>query len=172
AITPTNLEWITEGGSISPAISETIYVTKYGNDITGSGSFDNPYVSLAQAITTANSLASSFNPIVILIGPGIYVEDNSAGPLTITTDGISIVGDSKSATTIIPTTLSNDFLLINNTVNFGNLTFLANGVSTATGLSITSGSFSTFNNITVINFQVGALCSGTSSIYEFTNCLL
>jgi hypothetical protein len=172
AITPTNLEWITEGGAIAPAVSQTIYVTKYGDDITGDGSFDSPYASLVQAITTANSLASSFNPIAILMGPGIYVEDNSAGAIGITTDGISIVGDSKSATTLIPNTLTNDFLLVNNTVNMSNLTFLANGVSTATGISLAAGSFSTFSNVSIMNFQVGALCTGgVNAIYEFDNSL-
>ena len=94
AVTPTNLEWITNGGSNPPTISKTIYVTKYGNDITGDGSFSTPYASLAQAISIANGIASSANPVAILISAGIYVENNSSGPLTITANNISIVGNS------------------------------------------------------------------------------
>ncbi len=41
SITPTNLEWIFLGGSNPPATSKTIYITKYGNDTTGDGSFFN-----------------------------------------------------------------------------------------------------------------------------------
>ncbi len=56
--------------------------------------FLTPYASLAKAVTTANGIASGANPIAILISPGIYIENNSAGPITVTADGISIVGDS------------------------------------------------------------------------------
>src|SRR5207237_5849180 len=56
ATTPTNLEWITEGGSIAPTSSKTIYVTKYGNDTTGNGSFDTPYLTLSKAINVTNGI--------------------------------------------------------------------------------------------------------------------
>ena len=79
-----NLEWVTTGGSITPANSKTIYVAKYGNDITGDGSFNTPYASLSKAITVANGIATGVNPICIRISAGIYIENNSAGPLTIT----------------------------------------------------------------------------------------
>ena len=74
ASNPLNLEWITPGGGTQPAASKIIYVTKYGNDATGDGSFIKPYASLAQALILANSLSSSSNPITISIAPGIYVE--------------------------------------------------------------------------------------------------
>ncbi len=70
-------------------------------DTTGDGSFAMPYATLAKAISTANSIASLANPIAILINPGIYIENNSAGPLTITVDGISIIGDSALAVFIM-----------------------------------------------------------------------
>ncbi len=97
------LEWVTEGGSITPLVSRVIYVTKYGNDTTGDGSFDLPYASLDKAIDLANSLASASTQVTILISAGTYIEDNSAGPLTITSEGISIIGDSQSGVILIPT---------------------------------------------------------------------
>jgi hypothetical protein len=171
SVTPTNLEWITQGGSITPANSEVIYVAKYGNDVTGNGSFDTPYATLSQAISVANTLASSFNPIAIFINPGIYIENNSSGPLTITAQGISIVGYAADTTTFIPNTLSNDLLLVNETIEFSNVGFIANGMSTATCISLTVGAFSSFNNIQTFNFNIGVSCSGVNNTYVFNNCL-
>ena len=121
-VTPTDLNWVTEGGSIAPAISKTIYVTTYGNDITGNGSFDLPYASLAKAIDTANGLSSASTPITIFISTGIYIEDNSAGPLSVTSDGISIIGSATNGVIIIPNTPTNDLLLINNAIIVSNMT--------------------------------------------------
>jgi hypothetical protein len=170
--TPTNLEWFTQGGSVVPANSEMIYVTKYGNDVTGDGSLDAPYASLAQAISVANALASAFNPVCILISAGIYIEDNSAGPLAITAQGISTVGYSPDTTIIIPSTLSNDLLLATQSTQISNIRFFASGISTATGVSLAAGTFSTFNNIQAFNFNIGVLCAGgSSSTYVFSNGL-
>ena len=36
---------------------------------------------LSKAITVANGIATLANPICILISAGIYIENNSAGPL-------------------------------------------------------------------------------------------
>jgi trimeric autotransporter adhesin len=90
--TPTTLTWATIGGSASPASSRNIYVTKYGNDLTGTGSLTYPYASLSKAVSLANTLSTTSNPIVILVFPGTYIENNSAGPITITAGGISIIG--------------------------------------------------------------------------------
>src|SRR5581483_2358346 len=164
-------EWVTLGGSVPPATSENIYVAKYGNDISGDGSFANPYASLAKAIDVANTLASLANPITIIMNTGIYVEDNSAGPLTITAEGISIVGSSPTAVLIMPSTLSNDFLLVNTTVVIARVTIVAGGASSAIGLSLAQGSFSEFINMRVIGFQTGVMCTGgETSNYAFDSC--
>jgi hypothetical protein len=170
-IVPTNLEWITQGGSIAPTSSKTIYITKYGNDITGDGSFDTPYASMSKAIDVANSLANPFNPINIIISAGIYIENNSSGPLIITAQGISILGYSADTTTIIPATLSNTLLLATQSTQISNLRFLANGVSTAIGISLTMGTLASLNNIQVFNFNIGVSCSGISNTYIFNDCL-
>jgi hypothetical protein len=110
--TPTNLQWATDNTFVTPQNSQTIYVSIYGNDTTGNGSFATPYATLGKAIDIANGIASLSNPITILMSAGIYIEDNSAGALTITTSGISIVGDSASSVIIMPNTPANDLLLI------------------------------------------------------------
>ena len=155
---------------VAPEFSHTIYVTKFGDDITGDGSFSYPYLTLAKAISTANMLASAFNPIVILMGPGIYVEDNSAGPLTITTDGISIIGDANSSVMIMPNMPTNVLLLSNNTINISNMTFQS-AVPLSTGISLTAG-FTILTNISIFNFSTGLNCANTTSTYILNNCIL
>src|SRR5579863_7833495 len=169
--TPTNLEWFTAGGSVTPTSSETIYVAKYGNDITGDGSSNNPYATLSKAITVANTLATALNPIAIVIAAGIYTENNSAGPLTITATGISITGSATNSTLIMPSTPANNLLLINNTVRISDIGFQS-PLPLATGISLSAGTFSVFSNLRVANFLVGVSCSGGStSVYGFNNCL-
>ncbi len=172
SVTATNLEWVSEGGSVSPAASKIIYVTKYGNDSTGDGSLDKPYASLAKAISVANTLASSINPIAIQVNPGIYIEDNSAGPLTITANGISIIGEASTSVMIMPSTLSNDLILVTQSTQIAQMTFTTTGgPSTATAITLTGGTFSNMNTIRIINFQTGLICSGSSKSYGLNNCV-
>ena len=56
------------------------------------GIFWMPFATVAHAVSVANTVASLANPVVISVGAGIFVENNSGGPITITADGISIVG--------------------------------------------------------------------------------
>ena len=171
AITPTNLEWATQGAGVIPSSSKMIYVAKYGNDITGDGSFNAPYLTLSKAISVANGIASAINPIIITLMGGIYVENNSAGPLILTSNGISIVGDSASGVIISPNTPSNDLLLVTNTIRISNITFQSSS-PLATGISLSAGNLSTFINVRVINFLVSVSCSGgASASYGFNNCL-
>src|SRR5579872_1239725 len=170
ATTPTNLQWLTLGGTIVPAISRTIYVAQYGNDITGNGSSESPYASLSQAINVANTLANVNAPICIFMYPGNYIEDNSAGPLTITTDGISIVGFSPEATYIFPSTPANDFILANGTIRIANVAIESTS-ALATGLSLAVGNLSTFDNVRFANFLTGVACSGgVNQLYGFNAC--
>ncbi len=169
SVTPTELEWVTEGGSIPPATSFVIYVTQYGNDTTGDGSFDLPYASLAKAIDTANGIASASTPVTIYISAGTYVEDNSAGPLSVNVAGVSIIGDSPAAVILIPNTPTNDFLVVNQTVYIGNATFTS-FAPMATGISLTTGAFSILNNLQIVGFATGIICAGTASSYLCESC--
>ncbi len=170
ATTPTNLNWVTQGGSADPAISNTIYVTKYGNDTTGDGSFDNPYLTLAKAIDIANGIALVSNPVAIVISSGIYTEDNSSGPLIVTVEGVSIVGVSPNSVIIMPNTPANNLLLINDTVRIANITF-ASSAPTGIGVSLAAGNVSIFTSVHFRNFLTGVSCAGgASESYGFNNC--
>ncbi|HSC24970.1 MAG TPA: hypothetical protein VLB80_02005, partial [Candidatus Babeliales bacterium] len=168
---PTDLEWAWQEGSVPPENSKTIYVTKYGNDLTGDGSFGTPYATLNQAITIANSFSSSLNPITIKISTGIYIENNSTGPLTITADGISIVGDSPSGVIVMPNTPENNLLLVNNPIEITTISF-ASFAPVATGIILASGNLTTLNNVRVLNFLIGVDCiGGVNNSYGFNTCL-
>lgn len=168
---PTNTEWATLGTSIDPTVSKIIYVAKRGNDTTGNGSLDFPYATLSKAITVANGFASLLNPIAILISPGIYIENNSSGPIIVTAAGISITGDSANGVTILPNTPTKDLLLVNSTIRVSNLT-LQSSTPLATGVSLTAGRLSVFDSVRIINFLVGVSCSGApADAYGFISCL-
>jgi len=170
SITATDLEWITGGGSALPTTSKTIYVAKYGNDTTGNGSSDLPFASLGKAITTANSISSSPNPITIFISAGVYIENNSLGPLTVTANGISIVGASRTGVVLIGSTPANNLVLVNNPILITNLTFQASS-PLATGLTLSAGNLSVVENVRIINFLVGieTVGLGTNS-YGINSC--
>lgn len=168
--TPTVTEWATAATSIDPTITKMMYVAKRGNDSTGNGSFDFPYATLAKAVTVANGIASAVNPITITVTPGMYVENNNSGPITVTAAGISIIGDSAGGVIIAPSSPTHDLLLINNTIRVSNLT-LQSTAPLATGISLTAGKLTVFDSVRIINFLVGINCSGTpADAYGFNSC--
>ena len=152
--------WATLGGS--PAAAETYYVSKSGSD-SNNGSFFTPFATVAHAVSVANTISSLTNPIVINVGPGEFTENNSGGPITITADGVSIIGSSNTGTIIIPSTLSNDLFKCT-TANILFLTLGLNAVnlgSTASGINITAGTGQGgFQSLIISNFQTGISANG------------
>lgn len=169
SVTPTNLEWVTPGSSVLPASSRTIIVAKYGNDLTGDGTWTAPYASLAKAVTVANGISTLSNPVTIFMATGVYTEDNSAGPIAVTAAGISIIGDSATSVIIIPGTLTQDLISTTINVRFTELTLSANAplpASTKAALSFTgAGNTSNGNNLRILNFNTGIRCAGAGSTY-------
>jgi hypothetical protein len=66
------------------------HVSKSGNDSTGNGSFENPYLTVGAAITASNSMPDS-QSVVIHIHQGIYSEN-----ITIIKPKTSIVGTTNT----------------------------------------------------------------------------
>lgn len=163
--TPTQLTWLTAATLVTPSVSRGIYVSKAGNDSTGNGGSAAPYATLSKAITVANTLASASNPLVIVVGPGIYTEDNSAGPLTITASGISIVGTSLDGTVIQPSTLSQSLLQCTvNGLGFYNFSIDAgNSGSTASGIVFASNAagVTRFESMAAYRFLTAFECNGS-----------
>lgn len=152
----TRLNWITDGCSAIPSATGFIIVNKFGNDTTGNGSHEFPFLTLAKALTLANTLSSATTPIAIRMGAGIYLEDNSVSPLALTANGISIAGDSSFAVIISPNTLSNGLLTVSGSTWFENIQFNSGGASTADGIAITGASAQVlFTNVYISRFNVG-----------------
>jgi hypothetical protein len=67
-------------GAIIPPLlpdqSLTINVSKGGNDATGDGTDEKPYLTIGKALLVAPTYSPTFeNPALILVGPGSYVEN-------------------------------------------------------------------------------------------------
>ncbi|MFI5332853.1 MAG: beta strand repeat-containing protein, partial [Candidatus Babeliales bacterium] len=171
ATTPTNLQWYTPSGSITPAVSRIIYVATYGSDVTGNGSQTSPYASLSKAVTQANSISTVGTPVVISISPGVYFENNSGGPITVTAAGVSILGGSLNSVVIAPTSASNYLFATTQSMQLNNLSFTnALGLPGANGVTLSGTGNVTFNNVAFTSFNIGALCNSASGEYSFVNC--
>ena len=166
AATTSTLGWTDIGGT--PALSKIFYVTKNGNDTTGNGAFSAPYLTIAKAVSVANLLTSTTNPITISIGSGVFIEDNSGGAITISNDGLSLVGSSILGTVIQPNTFSNDlFNCTTPNVEFRDLTLDASaGTSTANAIVVNSNraGIGRFQSIAVQQFQTAFNLSSTVGV--------
>ena len=168
ATTASTLDWTDIGGT--PTTSKTYYVTLNGSDSTGNGSFSAPYRTIKQAVSIANPLVSAADPITISIGSGIFLEDNSGGAITISNDGLSLVGSSILGTVIQPTTNNIDlFNCTTSNVAFSNLTIDAsNLVTSSTASAITLNSdvpgVGRFQAMIVQKFAIGFNLNSTAGV--------
>lgn len=67
----------------------SLYVSKSGNDTTGTGSESNPFLTIQKAITVAETLPSSSNPFEI---PIIYVDEGFYDEKLTITKNLTIIG--------------------------------------------------------------------------------
>ncbi|TET06778.1 hypothetical protein E3J79_00860 [Candidatus Dependentiae bacterium] len=149
-----------------PALTKTYYVTLIGDD-SNDGSLSAPFRTIKHAVNQANAVASSNNRVVIDVGAGTFIEDNSGGPITITADGISIKGSAQVGTMVIPSTASiNLFDITVVLVELTNLTLQANPgpSSTASAINVTTESFGSplFKELDIFFFQTGISASSLS----------
>ena len=152
ATSPSATQWNTIGGS--PTTARTYYVSLAGND-SNDGSYAYPFRTISKAVTIANGVASMTNPVVIYVGAGTFVENNTGGPITITADGISLVGSSETSTIVIPASLiTNLFSIVSANFECTNLTVESFSLSSADAFSLTPTYFgrSRFNSVAVAQF--------------------
>src|SRR3990167_10360925 len=158
------LEWLSLASMALPSSTSTIYVSKVGNDLSGNGSSNKPYATVSKAVSIANVLASSSAPVVIKIGTGIFTEDNSENPITISSKGISIIGYSVIGTFIVPSSLTNNlFDLTVPGIEFANLTIDAGASgSTASGIYFSSNAPGTvrIQSVTAYRFLTAVEING------------
>jgi len=142
-----------------PGATKTIYVAKNGSP-TNDGSLSAPLDSIKAAVSMANGVASTNNPVTISIGAGIFTEDNfTGGPLTITSDGISIVGSALAGTIIQPQSpTDNLFTVTVANTEFSNLSLETPPfTSTKSAINVDTSSYGRirFINIACTSFNKG-----------------
>ena len=73
------------GDGPSPTISHLIYVMKGGNDSTGDGTDEQPYLTVGRALAVAKTFVglSQAAMVLVLVGPGMYVENVAIPPFVI-----------------------------------------------------------------------------------------
>ncbi len=164
-------EWITTYSNLLPAVSRVIYVALNGNDTTGNGSQDSPYLTLQKAITIANSISSASSPVTIIIYPGVYTENNTAS-LTITALGITISGTSSSSSIIKPSVGNQPLISSGVSFQINNLTLLCSIASTSSALYLFgSANNSIIQSVNIRLFNIGCNLAGTSSTYLVKSCV-
>lgn len=145
--------------------ARTIYVAKTGNDTTGSGTSDLPYLTVFKALTVALTNVSLSNPATVYVDTGVYIEDNTS-TFNITSSGISLEGRTSRGVIIKPSNPNASLFTLNNTnINIENIRFEAPfGTSTSSFISL-SGAFSVNISNCVINFFSTAVVTvGNGSI--------
>jgi hypothetical protein len=166
------LEFITTYASTLPSSNKTIFVAINGDNLNGNGSFDSPYANLSKAINVANGMSSLLSPITIRIEAGIYTENNTIGPLTITAQGISIAGVHMDSVILKPVNLNQPLINIAIEANISNITLLA-GSSINTGIVLSGvNNKSTLNSVQSIGFHIGIELSGSGSLYILRNIVV
>lgn len=91
---------IQEEVAFSP--DNVIYVTKNGDDITGDGSFSNPFLTVKKGASVALSVASASNPTTVKVLDGIYDEVNPISLTGATSRYVTIQGSQEQSTIIRP----------------------------------------------------------------------
>jgi hypothetical protein len=163
ASSPTETAW--RAVDAPPAVNKMYFVSLAGNDTTNDGSLSAPFSSIKKALFEANAIASSTNPVAINVDAGIFVEDNSGGPLEINASGISIVGDSLLSTIITPSSAADTlFTITANILELSNFTLQAPAGSSASAITLIAnmpGRYC-FKDILTTSFATGFDISATA----------
>jgi hypothetical protein len=178
ATSASTTQWATPGGGFL-AKPRTIFVSKAGSNVTGQGTALSPYLTVAFAITQALAASPSvLQPIVILIGAGVFTETN---PMVISQPGITILGVSLTGTWIVPSNSNSDlFQITTPSFEFANMTLSTlGGPSSAAAINVTTTSFgnSGLRTLLVTGFQTGVRLASTSNsnvpitIFAQFNCV-
>lgn len=93
--------------SVLPAASFLIYVMKGGNDVTGNGTDEEPFLTVTKGLAFAHSLApTSTQPALVLVGSGTYPEDVQIPPNTflcgLDQGFVAIIGTGATAVSVSP----------------------------------------------------------------------
>ena len=130
------------------------------------------HTTIAAALVTINALVpvpSIVNPVVLLIGPGIYNETN---PLVIPS-GVSVRGTGTLLPAQITPINANQAIFQLNTYTEINGLTIANATDTGgIGVEVLSGSIANCAYLQIIDCETGVLCQGPSTAMILINSLI
>ena len=69
-------EWVDSDAFSSVSPENIIYIAKNGNDVTASGTFNDPFLTIKHAISTVSGCCDEVNRHVFKVSSGIFYEDN------------------------------------------------------------------------------------------------
>lgn len=128
------------GGSILPSISQNVYVSQQGSDISGNGTIGSPFGSISHALSTITDASNTkyytinvsngtYNEGNIVMIPYVWLKGQEASNTIIQSTNINISSDFSSGNTQI---VSIDNITIN---GFGVGLFMSNMINTTVYLS-------------------------------------
>ncbi|NJO61062.1 MAG: hypothetical protein HC836_23210 [Richelia sp. RM2_1_2] len=107
-----NNDWSYSTNTVGQSPSNLIYVTKNGNDASGDGSFDKPFLTVKKGIDTANLLATAILPVSVNVLDGVYDED----AMTMSNPYVTLRGNSETAVNIRPNAAVSPLFTMTSTV--------------------------------------------------------
>lgn len=149
--------------TIGITIDQMLHVSKNGNDGSGDGSLDNPFLTVKAAVDHAATLTpSSSNPYVVKVGPGVFTED----PFTIVPH-VNLQGSGDK--TVISASNANADLItisVNTTVTYISVTGVTNAANFLINCSSTAAGECFLDNISLISASNGINCTSTVTGYS------
>ena len=144
---------------------KAVYVNTGGSDVTGDGSFGNPYKTVKYALTT-NAIPSSdiTNKWGVFIAPGVYLEDN---PITGRAYvNIVAMGDTSSTRIQAQNTSSPIFEAVEDTFFYG-ISFW--GATNSSAISMTNSGISVARHCSFVDCKYGFSMDNANAIADLDN---
>lgn len=150
------------GGYPGGPVTNAIYVAKSGDDTNGDGSYSNPYLTIAKALSMVTS-PSETNRWLIYVMPGIYLEVLLTVP-----DFTSVVGTSIGSVVIEPDTANHHIFNLGNNCEVSFLTArnAGTGYAAFTSTSLITDEWFLLHKVSIYDCDIGILVDAASADAE------
>jgi len=150
--------------STASGIRNVIYVAKNGNDSSGTGTYNNPFLSVKKALESITDNDQD-NRYIILVAPGVYIEDN---PIQLK-DYVNLFGIGGMTPSILKAQNSDENLLVGSISEIAGLQLT--GTETSSAIYVDSEVLFRLENIVFYDCKDGIhINSSNASVtaYDFT----
>lgn len=143
-------------------LAQEVYVSKSGNDATGDGSSNNPYLTIEEAISNISDSAST-KPYIIKVSPGVYSENPLSLPIYTV-----LIGSGDESTYIEALNVNADLITLSessglNSVTISGVTNTSNCLLRLSNTTATNGR-QIMQNIRFSSASNGFIGSSTSTL--------